>query len=153
MAVSFPQRLQNHALVSPASCQQAVLGAMSCACHVAGTRLCHQKSIKKVSVWGWAEPKPSFHLLSCLEPAYAATQVAPAQPCPAPGTRGSVTSALALRAPWATRAPHHDRLLCWLQQAQGTSSCLLPLGMMNVLPFLLLLAMGWLVQGTSGNCG
>ncbi|XP_027317843.3 acrosin isoform X3 [Anas platyrhynchos] len=25
--------------------------------------------------------------------------------------------------------------------------------MMNVLPFLLLLAMGWLVQGTSGNCG
>lgn len=32
--MNFPQRLQNHTLVSPASCQQAVLGAMSCACHV-----------------------------------------------------------------------------------------------------------------------
>lgn len=59
--MNFPHRLQNHALVSPASCQQAVLGAMSCACRVACTRSCHQKSIQRVSVRGaQAQLPPPF---------------------------------------------------------------------------------------------
>lgn len=59
--MNFPHRLQNHALVSPASCQQAVLGAMSCACRVACTRSCHQKSVQGVSVRGaQAQLPPPF---------------------------------------------------------------------------------------------